>query len=177
MASVDRTCDQTGATFSFCYFSFFFSKRKIKEATALFLLLRSMSPAVRRDAQRPSRVRTRPAEPAASMGLFLRLRFPFQRTSTPRHATDPPHPRLIHLVQQESAPGRQKRASWLLCSLTGMTLKAPKSPPQPVRLTDSEDVFCKAVGLDSNDHNDRLLLSEVKVGTQIERCFYVSHTG
>ena len=97
--------------------------------------------------------------------------------ATPRHATDPPHPRLIHLVQQESAPGRQKRASWLLCSLTGMTLKAPKSPPQPVRLTDSEDVFCKAVGLDSNDHNDRLLLSEVKVGTQIERCFYVSHTG
>lgn len=97
--------------------------------------------------------------------------------ATPRHATDPPHPRLIHLVQRESAPGRQRRASWLLCSLTGMTLKAPKSPPQPVRLTDSEDVFCKAVGLDSNDHNDRLLLSEVKVGTQIERCFYVSHTG
>jgi hypothetical protein len=58
-----------------------------------------------------------------------------------------------------------------------MTSKAPKSPPQPVRLTDSEDVFCKAVGLDMNDHNDRLLLSEIKVGTQIEICVYVSHTG
>ena len=44
-----------------------------------------------------------------------------------------------------------------------MASKAIKSRPQPVHLTDSEDVFCKAVGIDINDHNDRYLLSEMKV--------------
>lgn len=56
-----------------------------------------------------------------------------------------------------------------------MTSKAPKGPPQPVRLTDPEDVFCNAVGLDMNDHNDRLLLSEIKVGACTERGTHVSH--
>jgi hypothetical protein len=54
--------------------------------------------------------------------------------------------------------------------------KAPQTPPQPVRLTDSEDVFCKAIGLDINEHNDRLLLSEIKVGICTERCVYMSAT-
>jgi hypothetical protein len=44
-----------------------------------------------------------------------------------------------------------------------MASKTLRSPAQPVRLTDPEDVFCKAIGLDINDHNDGLLLSQVKV--------------
>jgi hypothetical protein len=44
-----------------------------------------------------------------------------------------------------------------------MTSKTFKSPPQPVRLTDSEELFCKATGIDINNRDGRLLLSEVKV--------------
>jgi hypothetical protein len=44
-----------------------------------------------------------------------------------------------------------------------MTSKTLKSLPQPVRLTDSEELFCKATGIDIDNGDGRLLLSEVKV--------------
>jgi hypothetical protein len=44
-----------------------------------------------------------------------------------------------------------------------MTSKTPKSLSQPVRLTDSEELFCKATGIDISNRDGRVLLSEVKV--------------
>jgi len=44
-----------------------------------------------------------------------------------------------------------------------MTSKVLQGPRQPVSLTDTEDVFCRAVGLDVNEDSDRRLLSEIRV--------------
>lgn len=44
-----------------------------------------------------------------------------------------------------------------------MASKTLNSTHRPVRLTDPEDVFCKAIGLDIDNHDDVRLLSQVKV--------------
>jgi len=81
-------------------------------------------------------------------------------------ATPPPYvftPRPKHLVNRVSSVRGRKPACDFHARSIGMASKTLRSPAQPVRLTDPEDVFCKAIGLDINDHNDGLLLSQVKV--------------
>jgi len=85
--------------------------------------------------------------------------------SQPQQDTDRSSPFLPQtLVRSEVSLRRQ---AWLYCLLTRMASKTLKGTAQPIRLTDPEDVFCKAIGLDTGYYNDGLLLGQVKVRVAI----------